>query len=107
MTRVGFLLKVKGDRLLEYKEHHKNTWPEMLDALRRAGWQNYTLFVRDDGLLFGYFETPSTFEAALKAMAQQTVNENWQSLMGSYFEALNGGRPDERMLELQEIFHLD
>jgi len=26
-------------------------WPDMLDALRSAGWHNYSLFLRpDDGL---------------------------------------------------------
>jgi hypothetical protein len=32
----AFVLKVKADRLAEYKEHHKAVWPEMLDALRRT-----------------------------------------------------------------------
>ena len=57
MKRVGFQFKVRQDRLAEYKEHHKNVWPEMLDALRETGWHNYTLFMREDGLIFGYFET--------------------------------------------------
>ena len=57
MDRVGFLLKVKPDRLAEYKERHRTVWPEMLQALRETGWHNYSLFMRDDGLLFGYLET--------------------------------------------------
>ena len=28
----------------------------MLDALRRNGWRNYSLFMREDGLMFGYFK---------------------------------------------------
>ena len=32
MERVGFLMKVKEEHIPEYKEHHKNVWPEMLDA---------------------------------------------------------------------------
>ena len=60
MKRVGFILKVKPDRLEEYKRQHEQVWPDMLQALREAGWHNYSLFVRDDGLLFGYFETPDS-----------------------------------------------
>ena len=71
MKRVGFLLKVKEDRIEEYKRHHKAVWPEMLDALRRTGWHNYSLFMRDDGLLFGYFETPDDFQAALDALRHE------------------------------------
>jgi L-rhamnose mutarotase len=37
MKRVGFLLKVKQELLEEYKTHHENVWPEMLEALTRTG----------------------------------------------------------------------
>jgi L-rhamnose mutarotase len=107
VKRVAFLLKVREDKLEEYKEHHKAVWPEMLDALRRTGWHNYSLFMREDGLLFGYFETPESFQAALDGMAQEEVNAKWQEFMAPYFEALGGARPDEMMLELEEVFHLD
>ena len=107
MKRVGFLLKVREDKLEEYKAYHRAGWPEQLDALKRTGWHNYTLFIRKDGLLFGYFETPESFEAALQGMAKEDVNLRWQELMKPYFEALGGNRPDQSMLELEEIFHLD
>lgn len=106
MKRVGFLLKVKADRLEEYKEHHKAVWPEMLDALRRNGWHNYSLFLRDDGLLFGYFEAAESFQASLDGMAEEEINLKWQEFMGPYFESISG-RPDESMIELEEVFHLD
>jgi L-rhamnose mutarotase len=107
MKRVAFLLKVKEDKIEEYKEHHKAVWPEMLDALRRNGWHNYSLFMREGGLLFGYFETPESFRAALDEMAREEVNARWQEFMAPYFEALGGARPDEMMVELEEVFHLD
>jgi L-rhamnose mutarotase len=107
MKRVGFLLQVRRDKLAEYREHHRNVWPDMLAALRRHGWHNYSLFLSDDGLLFGYFETPDNFRTALDGMAGEAVNARWQEFMAPYFEALNGRRADERMLELAEVFHLD
>jgi L-rhamnose mutarotase len=107
MTRVGFLLKVRPDKLAEYKEHHQKVWPEMRAALTRHGWRNYSLFLRPDGLLFGYVETPDGFRAALDGMAGEEVNARWQAFMAPYFAALDGARPDESMVELEEIFHLD
>ena len=107
MKRIAFILKVRKDKLEEYRRHHEAVWPEMLDALRRTGWHNYSLFLRDDGLLFGYFETPESFQAALDGMAGEEVNARWQALMAPYFEALDGQRPDEGMIELEEVFHLD
>jgi L-rhamnose mutarotase len=107
MKRVGFLLKVKPDRLEEYKARHKAVWPEMLDALRRAGWNNYSLFLREDGLLFGYFETPDSFQVALDGMSKEDVNARWQDYMAPFFEDLAGAHADQRMLEMEEVFHLD
>ncbi len=107
MRQVGFLLKVRQDKIAEYKEHHKKVWSEMLDALRRTGWHNYSLFLRDDGLLFGYFETPESFQAALAGMSQEGINKTWQDLMAPYFENLSGAHADESMVELEQVFHLD
>jgi L-rhamnose mutarotase len=107
VNRVAFVLKVREDRLEEYKEHHAAVWLDMLDALRRNGWHNYSLFVRGDGLLFGYFETPESLQSALEGMAQEEVNARWQAFMAPYFEALDGARPDQMMLELEQVFHLD
>ena len=105
MQRVCFLLKVKADKLVEYKKAHEAVWAEMLQALRETGWHNYSLFLRDDGLLVGYLETPD-FEAARAGMAEREINERWQATMGPYFEELEGQRPDEGLLVLEEVFHL-
>lgn len=105
MQRICFLLKVKQDRLEEYKARHAAVWPEMLQALRETGWHNYSLFLRPDGLLVGYCETPD-FQQALDGMAAREVNARWQAEMGEFFEALDGQRPDEAMRPLTEVFHL-
>lgn len=107
MKRIGFVLKVKEDKIEEYKKHHQAVWPEMLDALRRTGWHNYSLFMRDDGLLFGYFESPDSFQTALDGMSQAEINTKWQDLMAPYFEGLSRAHADESMVELEEVFHLD
>jgi len=107
MKRVGFLLKVKQDQIPEYKKHHEAVWPEMQAALRRTGWHNYTLFLREDGLIFGYFEAEESFQASLDGMSREEINLKWQEFMGPYFEALNGARPDQTMIELEEYFHID
>lgn len=106
MQRVCFLLQVKKDRLEEYKRRHRHVWPEMLQALRETGWHNYSLFLRDDGLLVGYLETPD-FQTALRGMTDRDINAKWQAEMGPFFERLEGQRPDEAMLTLEEVFHLD
>jgi L-rhamnose mutarotase len=106
MKRVGFLLKVKPHLVEEYKQHHENVWQEMKDALSRQGWHNYSLFLRDDGTLFGYVEVDDNFQASLAGMETEPINEKWQAMMSPFFESPSG-RPDQNMLELQEVFHID
>lgn len=105
MQRVCFLLKVKQDRLAEYRKAHENVWPEMLDALSAAGWKNYSLFLRDDGLLIGYFETDD-LEQARARMAATDVNTRWQATMAPFFESLDGRRPDEGFELVPSVFYL-
>ena len=105
MQRVCFLLKVKKHKIDEYKRAHTAVWPEMLEALRQTGWCNYSLFLRPDGLLVGYLETPD-FERARAGMKERAVNERWQKAMADYFEQLEGG-PDDSMVSLEEVFHLE
>jgi len=107
MKRIGFMLKVREDRMAEYKEHHKSVWPEMQAALRATGWHNYSLFMRDDGLLFGYFETPESLQAAQAGMENQEVNARWQSFMSPFFEIPEGAHADQLFIQLEQVFYLE
>jgi L-rhamnose mutarotase len=105
MERVCFLLRVRPDRLDEYRERHRAVWPDMLQALSETGWRNYSLFLRPDGLLVGYFETDD-LDAALAGMQEREANARWQSDMAPFFELPQDGRPDTGFERLDEIFHL-
>lgn len=105
MKRVCFVLQVKPSRLEEYKQRHNSVWPEMQAALRESGWKNYSLFLRQDGLLVGYLETDD-FERARSEMAKREVNTKWQRDMAGFFDQPNGLTPDRAMQPLEEVFHL-
>ena len=100
--RSAFVLEVRSERIDEYVEAHRKVWPEMLDALRRAGIRNYTIF-RHGTQMFGYFESDD-LEAASRFMAQQDVSARWQDAMAELLEARvpDGGAP-----ALEEIFRLE
>ncbi len=106
MGRVCFTLQVRPERLAEYRERHAAVWPEMLAALREAGWHDYSLFLRDDGLLVGYLQT-GDLAAAQAAMEATEVNQRWQAEMASFFVDLPDGRPDRGLTVLDEVFNLD
>lgn len=106
MRRVCFTLQVDPARLDEYRRRHAAVWPEMLSALRAAGWRDYSLFLRDDGLLVGYLMTEE-LEAAQAAMEATDVNRRWQAEMAPFFVELPDGRPDRGFTVLDEVFNLD
>jgi L-rhamnose mutarotase len=102
VRRICFTLQVRPDRLEEYRRRHTAVWPDMLDALRGAGWHDYSLFLRADGLLVGYL-LAEDFAAARAAMDATEVNSRWQAEMADFFV---DGRPDHHMHVLDEVFHL-
>ena len=105
MQRVCFTLRVRRDRLDEYRAAHRAVWPEMLDALRRHGWRNYSLFLGEDGLLVGYVEVDD-FDRAVAGMQVEPVNARWQREMAGFFEPLSSGAADTSLVRLEPVFHL-
>jgi L-rhamnose mutarotase len=100
VRRICFTQQVKPDRLEEYRRRHAHVWPDMLAALRDAGWRDYSLFLRDDGLLVGYLLTED-FTAAQAAMAATDVDRRWQAEMAQFF--ING----RHFVVLDEVFNLE
>jgi L-rhamnose mutarotase len=100
--RSAFVLRVRPDRVDDYVEAHRDVWPEMLDALRRAGIRNYSIF-RAGNEVFGYFEADDVASAA-RYLDAQDVNSRWQDHMA---ELLEQRVPDSGPPSLEEIFRLD
>src|SRR5215472_13327971 len=100
MKRVCFILQVKPDRIEEYKHCHRTVWPEMLAALRETGWSNYSLFLRPDGLLIGYLETPD-FDRARAEISRREINRRWQNQMADFFVQSDGLLPDQSMVAVE------
>jgi L-rhamnose mutarotase len=97
---------VKPDRLEEYVLRHEAVWPEMLRAIADAGRRNYSLFLRDDGLLIGYYETDDD-AASAAALAADPRTAAWEAEAARFFESLDGARPDQSAPTLREVFHLE
>lgn len=106
--RVCFRSSVQPALIGEYRRRHAAVWPEMLQALKDAGWNNYSLFLAPDGLLVGYVECDD-FDSARARMALTEVNARWQAEMASLFENTEdpGQAPDEGFQVLEEVFNLD
>ena len=108
MQRVGFLLRVKPERLEEYRRLHVPIWPELTAELKAAGMRNYSLWLRaGDGLEFGYLECDD-WAAVCAHMAKSEINARWQRLMQEYLDTgtdpAMGGQPIQM---LERVFQLE
>lgn len=103
MPRYCFTTQIDPRHLERYRERHTAVWPEMLIALRDAGWRNYSLFLSETGQLIGYFEADDKDRAQAR-MAGTEVNARWQAQMAELFGG--DGNPDEAFTFVPEVFNL-
>jgi len=103
--RICFQLRINPIHAAEYKERHAAVWPEMLEALSKTGWRNYSLFLDPQGMLIGYLECED-FDECLRLMNQTEINAKWQASMAKFFLGLDGGAPDGAIVPLEHIFYL-
>jgi len=104
-VRVCFQLQVLPELMDQYIERHQQVWPEMLQAIKDAGRQNYSLFLRGDGLLIGYYETEDD-HAAQAALDADPRTALWEEQMSKFFVSLDG-RADQQAQRLNEVFNLE
>jgi L-rhamnose mutarotase len=104
MQRIAFLMSVKPGYEEEYKRRHDEIWPEMLEALRRAGVRNYSIF-RHGTQLFAYLETED-FEHLARTLAQDPVSQRWEEWMAPILTREIDPQTQWPPL-LPEMFHMD
>jgi L-rhamnose mutarotase len=104
VMRYCFHSTINPQHLAVYRERHASVWPPLLEALRDAGWRNYSLFLGEDGLLVGYFEADDK-DLAQASIAATQVNVRWQAEMAGLFAG--EGSPDQGFTYLAEVFHLE
>ena len=105
VQRVCFQLQVDPARLDEYRARHEAVRPDMLRAIEASGRRNYSLFLRADGLLIGYYETDDD-AASQAALERDPRTAAWEADMAGFFISLDG-RPDQSAPRLPEVFHLE
>ena len=106
MARYGFLFKIHPELKSEFKKAHDEIWPELKKEIKNVGINNYTHFYRNDGLIFGYFESENP-DRSLSELVKKEIRKKWQKYMDKYFIKEDRSYLGPEVTTLEEIFHLD
>lgn len=106
MQRIGFIIKVKPEKLEEYKQIHANIWPDLIAELRTAGMRNYSLWLRPDGTEFGYVECDD-WDAVCAYLAESEVHTRWQEYMQNYLDSAVEGESAQPIQMLEMSFLME
>ncbi len=107
MKRYGSVIKVKAEKLEEYKKLHAAVWPDVLKMIKGCNIDNYSIFYRD-GYLFSYFEyTGTDFEADSAKMAADSVTQDWWSHCMPCQQPVETAKEGEWWADMEEVFHQD
>ncbi len=105
--RIAQVIDLDPASIDAYERLHAETWPGVLDAIRRANVRNYSIF-RHGAHLFSYFEyVGHDFEADMATIAADPVTQEWWELTGPMQRPLPERRPGEWWMTIPEVFHAD
>jgi L-rhamnose mutarotase len=107
MKRYCLALDLKNDETLiaEYEDHHKKVWPEILKSIHDSGIEKMEIY-RVGNRLFMIMETLDTFTFEKKSQLdkQNSIVQDWETLMWKYQQQLPFANPGEKWILMERIF---
>lgn len=104
MERLCHVFRVAPGREEDYVRRHVEIWPEMVDAMKSAGFANYTLFRRGVEVI-AVCDCHPDAETCFARFAELGVGERWQASMDGLVLDLTG--EDGELVRYAEDWHLD
>jgi L-rhamnose mutarotase len=106
MQRYGMMIKVKPEKLEEYKRLHAAAWPGVLRTIHECNIRNYSIYYHH-GYLFSYFEyVGDDYQADMDKMAADPVTQEWWAVCKPCMEPLEGAE-STWWAPMEEVFHTD
>ena len=72
MKRYGSVIRVRPEKLEEYKKLHAEVWPGVRRMIAECGLRNYSIYYKD-GFLFSYYEYVGDDYAARHSRRRRVV----------------------------------
>lgn len=84
MRRIATFMSVKPGMEEQYREEHRNIWPEVVEGITRFGIRNYSIFMHESEL-YSFFEV-GDLDKAIAMAAADPCNRRWQKHMADFFD---------------------
>ncbi len=109
MRRMGMCLRLRPDRVAEYKKLHANVWPSVLAMISACHIRNYSIYLKEpENILFGYWEYHgSDFAADAACMAADPETQRWWAVCIPCQEPFETRKPGEWWATMEEVFHIE
>lgn len=104
MQRLCFTFELHEGAEVEYKKRHDEIWPELVSAIKEAGFSNYSLFRRGTQVV-AYAEIEPDLDSAMAKLGESDLNARW----AQWFEELIVNLTDAQgnLMTFTEVWHLD
>jgi L-rhamnose mutarotase len=107
MKRYGSVIRVRPEKLEEYKRLHAEVWPGVRKMIAECGLRNYSIYYKD-GYLFSYYEyVGDDYEADMAKMAADPETQRWWAVCEPCQEPLETRAEGEWWASMEEVFHQD
>ena len=109
MKSYAMTINLKSDAALieQYKEHHRDVWPEVLDSLKSIGISKMKIFLHGRNLLM-YLEAPDAFDLQrdFPRYMESPRAQEWDRLMRQFQEPVARAREGEWWAGMEQVFEL-
>jgi L-rhamnose mutarotase len=106
MQRFAAVTRVHPEKLEQYKALHAKPWAGVLETLKKAGIQNYSIFIHGD-LLFSYLEfTGTDWEAANQIIAADPETQAWWQLTDPCQNPFPSAQGNAKWSDMESIFFM-
>lgn len=107
VKRIGMVIRLKEDRIEEYKQLHADDNPGVRDLLSKYNMRNFSIFLHrlDDGNYyeFGYYEyVGEDFEEDMRKLAAEPRNQAWLEVCDPMQIPLQG---HESWVEMEQVYY--
>jgi L-rhamnose mutarotase len=107
VQRFASVIRLRPEKETEYRELHAAAWPDVLQAIARAGIRNYSIFLRD-GLLFSYLEyVGSDYAGDMARLSEDEATKRWWLLTDPCQNPVDSAEDGEWWAPADEVFHTD